>query len=340
MDCDCLLRLAVVCPIGLGDNMAVLNVLSKIRDHCRCLGRQVSFSAFCQYELSEKIFRLCPWVHEVIKGWEQFGPRAGDGEFDLFWDFRPAEEQGPACPRHWGDVGIQWSVDSVHDAGITEYSLSTRLARQNFGMPCRIEQAAELTIPPAEAEWARRLRESHLRTSRLLIAVNRRDILFKSWPAPYYDHLVRHLISDLSAAVIGTGRDRERIASEAPLFIDVVGRLTFEQFVALLSVCDGFFGVDSGPGHVAAALGLPTVIIACPPAFRRHYWRVLPTGRSITVVYPDVDCDQTCEVCADPCIALVRPEVALEAVQQRLTVGGQSKLLGVAAHSRRPGTHL
>ena len=58
------------------------------------------------------------------------------------------------------------------------------------------------------------------------------------------------------------------------------------QLASMLQTAGGFVGNDSGVSHLAAFLGLPTVVVFGPsdPAI----WR--PTGRSVRIVKPDIDC--------------------------------------------------
>jgi ADP-heptose:LPS heptosyltransferase len=76
----------------------------------------------------------------------------------------------------------------------------------------------------------------------------------------------------------------------------------------------GFIGNDSGISHLAAFLGIPTVVIFGPSDPKR--WK--PFGRSVTVIRPATDCSPCFEIeksnCAEAkCLELTTPEMVVEA---------------------------
>jgi heptosyltransferase-2 len=46
--------------------------------------------------------------------------------------------------------------------------------------------------------------------------------------------------------------------------IDLIGKTTLREFMWLCSFCKVFIGCDTGLSHIAAALGVPTVVIFGP----------------------------------------------------------------------------
>lgn len=58
------------------------------------------------------------------------------------------------------------------------------------------------------------------------------------------------------------------------------GKLTLRQFLAVVSWCNGFIGGDSGPTHLAAALGVPTLALFGPTDPKRTG----PLGKKTLVV--------------------------------------------------------
>jgi heptosyltransferase-2 len=101
----------------------------------------------------------------------------------------------------------------------------------------------------------------------------------KRWPADRYAALADRLIEETGAdvALIGS-RDEEEVAREVgtqmrrePLML--VGRTDLAEAVAILSVADLVVTNDTGPAHVASALGCPTLVIFGPtnPATTRPY---------------------------------------------------------------------
>lgn len=56
----------------------------------------------------------------------------------------------------------------------------------------------------------------------------------------------------------------------SPKIIDFVGKTTIKESIALASLCDCVFGVDTGMQHIAAAVGTKTVSVFGPTNFHTH----------------------------------------------------------------------
>ncbi len=89
----------------------------------------------------------------------------------------------------------------------------------------------------------------------------------KQWPAQSFAQLVDLLVADAGAAVVIVGapdelafaREVMALATRRERLFDVVGRATLADLPRLLSGAELYVGNDSGPKHIAAALGVPTV---------------------------------------------------------------------------------
>lgn len=87
----------------------------------------------------------------------------------------------------------------------------------------------------------------------------------KEWPAERFSAIIDLLAERHNAdcVLVGTGAERQRCEAIASALsqqpIVAAGDLSLGESIALLSLCDGFVGNDSGAMHLAAALGLPTV---------------------------------------------------------------------------------
>ena len=87
----------------------------------------------------------------------------------------------------------------------------------------------------------------------------------KRWPAAHYAALSRALMANgLTVAVIGAGAEAalaEEIAAGCPGLVNLVGRTDFAQVAALAARAAVVVGNDTGPTHLAAAAGAPTVVL-------------------------------------------------------------------------------
>jgi heptosyltransferase-2 len=92
----------------------------------------------------------------------------------------------------------------------------------------------------------------------------------KCWPAERFAALADRLIADADADVILFGTDSERdvagrIASgmrQRP--VNLAGQTSIGELAAFFAACRVFVGNDSGAAHVAAASGVPVVVIFGP----------------------------------------------------------------------------
>jgi heptosyltransferase-1 len=87
----------------------------------------------------------------------------------------------------------------------------------------------------------------------------------KRWPVQNFAALVEPLRQEfgLSSVIAGALGDRE-LAAKIPGATDLTGRTTLQELVALLAGAALVIGNDSGPSHIAAALGKPLVTLYGP----------------------------------------------------------------------------
>ncbi len=112
----------------------------------------------------------------------------------------------------------------------------------------------------------------------------------KRWPAQRYRDLLALAASDFDAAIVLGGRgDLETPFDGAGLTLahaNLVDRTTLPVAAAVLARAAAFVGNDSGLGHMAAALGVPTLTVFGPGQPARYR----PWGARTHVVYaPDDD---------------------------------------------------
>ncbi len=107
----------------------------------------------------------------------------------------------------------------------------------------------------------------HLRPDRFnLILHPKSNKNGREWPAAYFNRLVDLLPVDrFRIFVTGVTSEREELLRECPALIerprviDLMGQLDLEQFIAFTRAADGLVGNSTGPLHIAAAVGIPTL---------------------------------------------------------------------------------
>jgi lipopolysaccharide heptosyltransferase II len=117
----------------------------------------------------------------------------------------------------------------------------------------------------------------------------------KRWPAAHWAALADILIERHGFKVILTGSESERSIAAAIVSrmqhrpITLTGETTVDELLAVLARCDLVISGDSGPLHLAVALGRPTVSIYGPtdPAI---YGPVPRHGQSAVVIRRGLSC--------------------------------------------------
>jgi ADP-heptose:LPS heptosyltransferase len=146
----------------------------------------------------------------------------------------------------------------------------------------------------------------------------------RAWAPERHRELVR-MLADGGRRVVVTGGpgERELTASVAgaprPEVLDLGGATTFAELAAVLARADAVVVANTGPAHLAAAVGTPVVSLFAPtvPAAR---WR--PWGVEHELLGLDVPCAgcraRECPVPGHPCLGGVTAGAVLAAVE-RLT---------------------
>jgi ADP-heptose:LPS heptosyltransferase len=114
---------------------------------------------------------------------------------------------------------------------------------------------------------------------------------------------------DLTAAVAGAGA-RERVA-------DLGGQTSFAELATVLAGADAVVVGNTGPAHLAAAVGTPVVelfALTVPPV-RWRPWRVRHE-----LLFAEVPCAgcraRTCPVAGHPCLGQVAVDDVLDAIRR------------------------
>jgi heptosyltransferase-2 len=176
--------------------------------------------------------------------------------------------------------------------------------------------AAHVAADPA---WAQALLERHgLDGPRPLVAIHPSGgRIIKQWPVERWREVARRLQEDLGATVVVTGGAGDAALARAlgeglprPV-IDLAGRLSVAETMAVIGGMDLFLSPDTGPMHMACAMGTPSVAVFGPSAAERYSSAELsPTPERHVVVRRELWC-APCNLIRTPpgeCVADVVPE--------------------------------
>jgi len=149
----------------------------------------------------------------------------------------------------------------------------------------------------------------------------------RAWAPERHAALVRELAANGYRVIVTGGPDERdltrRVAGERAL--DLGGRTSLAQLADVMAGARCVVVANTGPAHLAAAVGAPVVSLFAPtvPAVRWRPWRVRHE-----LVYVDVPCAgcraRTCPVPGHPCLDDVEVDDVLTAVGR---IGGREEMV-------------
>lgn len=153
------------------------------------------------------------------------------------------------------------------------------------------------------------------------------DAVYKRWPAEYFAHLGDLLVEKTGAEVLVVGGEKDRPVVERVISqmhgsaVDLAGKLSLPELAALFSTCDLCVTNDTGPMHLAVAVGLPVVALFGPGKPGR-YGPYGGKGPHHLLSHPVVCSPCTNFECRDrDCLWSIRPEEVFAKVEESLSVG-------------------
>jgi ADP-heptose:LPS heptosyltransferase len=146
------------------------------------------------------------------------------------------------------------------------------------------------------------------------------DRPYKSWSASGFAAVAAALSRDLEARLLVVGGERDRPLGEeitaelGPCAANLAGRTTPGQLAAVLSHCALFIGLDSGPMHLAAAMGRPVVGLFGPT----DPGRTGPQGEGHQIIFHRQPCwPCMTPTCQDrPCMSAITVEEVVAAARR------------------------
>ena len=268
-----------------------------------------------------------PALIKAARGW-----RARD--YDLAVNFEPdirsnliAAATGARWVAGYGSGGGAALLDVAleYDTRAHTTGNARRLVAQVFGRQATADGGASLLIPERAALAA----AEHLRNAKHgpVVAVHTSGgRAIKQWEPEKFAEVARRLMMERGATILLTGS-----SADAPLvdvvkgavprdhLIDITGDADLIVLAAILQRVDLLLTGDTGPLHVAGAVGTPVVAVFGPSDPARYG----PTGPLDRVVRLDLPCSPCNRIRLPPercvghtpdCLALVTPDQVYRAV--------------------------
>ncbi|MBV9711913.1 MAG: lipopolysaccharide heptosyltransferase II [Ktedonobacteraceae bacterium] len=266
-----------------------------------------------QYDLAVSVFGNWAAVLAVLSGARRRVGFAGEGFPGFMTDSVPG--------RHWDDPRAP-----LHEV---DYCLQlAQAAGASISPEDRIPHLA--TDLQAYQEIEQLLRQEGIQPGKRLIAchVSSNNGQSKRWPIPYWATLIDRLIHEDGNSVVLTGAQNDlplielilRRTHEHP--VNLAGKTSLTQLAALLQRADLLVTGDSGPMHIAAAVGTPLIAIHGPtnPAHSG------PLSPKATILRSDIWCSPCydakspadCRFFTTQCMKNIAPDQVLTVIHEKL----------------------
>ena len=143
----------------------------------------------------------------------------------------------------------------------------------------------------------------------------------RAWPAELHAELVEELMDDGRSVVVTGSPDERPLTAEvvgSSGALDLGGETSLAELADVLAGADAVVVGNTGPAHLAVAVGTPVVSLFAPvvPAARWRPWRV----PHVLLGDQDAACAGTrarvCPLPGHPCLASVRPRDVVAALEQ------------------------
>ena len=300
-------KILLVRPDRIGDEILCLPVASALRR----LMPQARI-AFLSSDYAAPIFDYHPDVDEVltVSGQETFRQLVGlfRRGFHAVVFFMPYRRLMLAAFVARVPVrvasGYRWySFLATHRVYQHRHDFTKHESEYNLGLLSGLElepgpsQLPCVVVTDAERQWA------HKRLHKLpprRVIVHPGGFTARHWQGVHYWDFIHRLDREgIGVVLTGSTVEGQRFRSEAPngsslqnCPLDLMGQLTLRELMAVISVSDVLVSGATGPAHLAAALGVPTVSIFDPRRSNLPI-RWSPLGKGV-VLRPEVP---TCPKC-------------------------------------------
>jgi len=216
-----------------------------------------------------------------------------------------------------------------------------RLVKTVFAADTTPQTQPLIVIPAEHRERARTMLGSARRPVVAMHVSGGRPV--KQWDPARFADVARRLVTGRHASILLTGSAGDRpliqqVQRELPAgtSIDATAEANLLTLAALMDLSELLITGDTGPMHVAAAVGTPTVAVFGPSDPRRYAPRG-PHDRIIRVDLPCAPCNRIrlpparCTGVTPDCLALVTPDRVLDAALEILDQCRPGRVMHVTA---------
>ena len=308
-------RLLVVKVDHIGDCVTALPAMRRLR----ALFPEARISVMAAAS-TEAIWSLLPGIDEFIP-FQFFHTRSGEGQvakteaelaelrarlapyrFDLAVDLRKSPDTrhllqysgaryragfGHHTDFPWLDVALEWEGDPKFQSKHAHVSDDLVRLVQAVELACDDDRTVLTPVAgpsPLPPDLALKLHEK-----RVVVIHPAAGTPTREWPAASFAQLIDLLVEDFDVNIAIIGGPGDQAIADAILdavrhkhrVTSLLGRLPLARTAEFLPACALFVGNNSGPSHLAAALGVPTVAVHSGVIASEEWAPHGPTGVAI-----------------------------------------------------------
>lgn len=273
-------------PNWLGDAVMATPVLTDLRHHWP----EAKISAMCQGGVGE-IIQSDPHIDELLNfkrpsGWFHRQTH-GDiisplrqGQYDLgllltnsfssaWWFWRGHVSHRVGFATHWRSWLLNHPVPLPPQLHSQHLVTTYKALLEPLGIPLS-STAPQLFLSSEERQEAKkRLSEYRIPPSAVVVGINPGAAYgsAKCWPPEQFQQLALRLLALPDVRIIFFGDKAgsslvQQICLDLPeQVINLAGKTSLRQLMALIACCQLFITSDSGPMHLASALGVPLIAL-------------------------------------------------------------------------------
>lgn len=284
-----------------------------------------------------------PGTIRAVRRWRKAG-------YDLAINLEPdirsnllLAASGAAWTAGWTSGGGGAALDAGLEYDTSRHTTANarRLVSAVFAAPAPPSPVPLIAIPEAARRWA--AARVARRSAGPLVAVHvSGGRLVKQWEPARFAEVARQLVEHQNATVVLTGSlsdrpmvDEVRSALPADRVVDVTGEADILELAALLAQIDLLITGDTGPMHIAAAVGTPVVAVFGPSDPARY----APSGPADRIVRAGLPCSPCNRIRLPPAHCVGHIPDCLSSVPAAQVYGAALSSLDASAGQRRHPNH-
>ncbi len=249
---------------------------------------------------------------EVIKGWKLVDKVISDFDYSYYdlcflglWSSRTLQKYGEMI-NHFTKSNVQLHLTDFHEA-IQNISLAEYLGGYgDLAMPhCQVAEGEDLVS-------IRNIIDKELKGNKYIVFgdTSLRNFGWECKKWTHYEELAKKIdkkFPEYKIVLIGDKEDAVEAKEKSwpeNVNLNIIGNVNIPQLAYLLEQADIYIGNDTGPTHMAAALGTKTFAIFAPTKVSKNK----PLGKDVTIInkrFPCSPCQYTERFNSCECIQLI-----------------------------------